>query len=447
MNKIKSPSVAGKFYSNSQPELTSQLNKFEMNAKSEYKIKTRALIVPHAGYIYSGQLALEGIKYLDNPKNIFIFAPSHHEAYMGIALSEYEYWATPLGDAELNQKINEELKINFNAKYLNKAFEYEHAAEVQVPIIQYFFPDAKIIPVLIGNEQPEQISEIIEHYWKNKDNSFIISSDLSHFLPAKEAGKIDLITAQMIEEQDIQEFKSSQACGAIGIAGLVDFASQHRFSLIRTGLINSSDASDDESSVVGYGCWILYEDEKNKFIKTYFTQTVLDICKRSIESKFTQEKPIVNYYPQVFDENGACFVTIEKNGNLRGCIGSIIAHRTLISDLITNAQNAAFSDPRFKPLQKEELEDIDIFVSLLSRPEKIKFSDERDLLSQIKPFEDGLIVKDGYYQAVYLPSVWEQLPDKKEFLTSLKLKAGLAANHFSKTFEAFRFHSEYIKSK
>ena len=150
-------------------------------------------------------------------------------------------------------------------------------------------------------------------------------------------------------------------------------------------------------------------------------------------------------YPVVFEQKGACFVTLEKQGQLRGCIGSILAHRPLIEDLITNARNSAFSDPRFTPVRKEELSELAIAVSLLSEPQKMSFSSEEDLLSQIKPYEDGIIIKDGYNQAVYLPSVWEQLPDKREFLMSLKMKAGMSAEHFSKTFEASSFHCEYIK--
>ena len=130
---------------------------------------------------------------------------------------------------------------------------------------------------------------------------------------------------------------------------------------------------------------------------------------------------------------------------MRGCIGSIIAQRSLIEDLIINSQNAAFRDPRFKPVEKEEVPELDIAVSLLSTPKLMKFDSEQDLLDKIVPFKDGIIIRDGNYQAVYLPSVWEQLPDKKEFLNSLKVKAGLPRNYFSETFEAYRFETDYIK--
>jgi AmmeMemoRadiSam system protein A len=132
---------------------------------------------------------------------------------------------------------------------------------------------------------------------------------------------------------------------------------------------------------------------------------------------------------------------------LRGCIGSILAHRPLIEDLIENAKSAAFSDPRFNPVNFDEIKELSIAISLLSQPEKMHFSDEESLLKQIQPYKDGIIIKERHNQAVYLPSVWEELNDKKEFLNSLKIKAGLPPDYFSKTFEAYRFRCEYIEEK
>ena len=138
-------------------------------------------------------------------------------------------------------------------------------------------------------------------------------------------------------------------------------------------------------------------------------------------------------YPAVLDSMGASFVTLEKFGALRGCIGSIAAHRALINDLILNAASAAYHDPRFLPVRNDEIE-----------PHEILFDSQDDLLSKITPFRDGIIIKEKNHQAVYLPSVWEQLPDKKLFLNSLKQKAGLNADYFSDTIKAYCFHSEYI---
>ena len=442
MYKVKPTSVAGSFYPENKEELLSQIDLFKKNLKKHYNYFSRAVIVPHAGYYYSGQLAFEGLSCLDKEvENIFIFAPAHRVFVDGLALSGFDAWKTPLGEIELNKKINNELKEKFRCNFSDEAFSNEHAIEVQLPLLQNIFEYFKIIPILVGREDISKVADIISYYWADKKNAFVISSDLSHFLSSSNAKKVDITTAQMIEELDISSFHPEQACGSVGICGLSKFAQSKNYSLIRIGMLNSGDISGDNSRVVGYGSWLLYEGEKNKFIKEYFSDFVLNICKKSIEhnGKYSPE----NYAP-IFDELGACFVTLEMDGLLRGCIGSIVAYEPLLDNLIKNAYNSAFSDPRFPPVSEEEFLKIELKVSILSSPVKINFKDENDLLNQIVPFVDGLIIKDGRYQAVYLPSVWEQLPDKKDFLDSLKQKAGLSRSYFSETFEAFRFCTEYI---
>jgi len=445
MTKIKEPAVANMFYSGNTEELKAQLKTFAENDENHYEYITRAVIVPHAGLVYSGQLAYEGINQLDKTiKNIFIFAPAHRVGFKGIALTSYDEWKTPIGNIENNQEVNEWLIKNFEAEIFDEGHKEEHAIEVQVPHIQTIFDDVKIIPVLIGKESPEKITDIISEYYDDKSFGFIISSDLSHFLTDENAKKLDGKTAQMIEAGNVQEFMYEQACGSIGICGLVGFANKRNYSLIRINLINSSLASGDKSRVVGYGGWFLYEGEKNKFIKEYYSEYLLNLSRDIISSRFDGHKVYTNH-PPVFNEFGACFVTLKKQGHLRGCIGSIIAHQPLINDIVQNSQSSAFRDPRFNPLEENELKDLTIDISLLSDPKPMTFKDEADLLDQIVPYKDGIIIKDGEYQAVYLPSVWEELPDKNLFLRSLKMKAGMSPDHFSDTFKAFRFVTEYIE--
>ena len=474
MAKIKEPAVANIFYSANPDELRSQIKGFAKNNPDSYEYPSRAVIVPHAGLVYSGRLAYEGINLLDkNIKNLFIFAPAHRVAFEGLALTSYDEWKTPLGNISINQEINKELTEKFGAKIFESAYREEHSIEIQLPIVQSIFEYVKIIPVLIGKENPQKITDIISEYYDNKDFGFIISSDLSHFLTDDKAKKKDEETARMIEGGSVQDFRYDQACGAIGIYGLVEFANSKNYSLIRVDMFNSSSTTGDKSRVVGYGSWFMYEGSKNKFLKKYFSEYMLKLCRDVISSRFNQqsysfnenaknENPLSSFvgklkdnfiskpkiytnHAPVFNEIGACFVTLKKNGRLRGCIGSIIAHQPLINDLVDNAQKSAFNDPRFNPLQKSELDDLSIDISILSEPKPITFSDEADLLRQIVPFKDGIIIRDGYYQAVYLPSVWEELPDKEMFLKSLKMKAGLSPEYFSKTFKAFRFQTEYIQ--
>ena len=447
MIKIKEPSVANTFYTGEAAELKQQLDGFSKENKNSYKYKTRAVIVPHAGLVYSGQLAYEGIYQLDSTvKNIFIFAPSHRVALGGLALSGYDEWKTPLGTIKINQEINAELEEKFGAKIFDEAFAEEHSVEIEVPAIQHLFNEVRIIPVLVGRTDPLKITEIISEYYDNKDFGFIISSDLSHFLDDKKAQKLDGETARMIESGNIQELRYEQACGALGIYGLVEFANKRKYSLIRINLINSSLTSGNKSSVVGYGAWFLYEGTKNKFIKEYYSEYLLNLCRNVILSKFNKDTLYTGHAP-VFNQLGACFVTLKKNNNLRGCIGSIIAHQPLINDIVEHAKDAAFRDPRFNPVEQNEVDSLTIDISILSELQPMTFRDEQDLLEQIVPFRDGIIIKDKNRQAVYLPSVWEDLPDKAMFLNSLKIKAGLPPEHFSDTFEAYRFSTVYIEEK
>lgn len=445
--KIKEPSVANSFYTSNAQDLKLHIDYFKSISKNLYKYPTRAVIVPHAGLVYSGRIAYEGISQIDkNVKNIFIIAPAHRVGFDGLALSTYDAWETPLGVINVNQDICKALHDKFGANFNDDSMIGEHAIEVEVPIIQYVFKDVKIVPILVGKENPVKISEIIANYYDDTDNAFIISSDLSHFLTDEKAKQTDKATAQMIESGNIAKFSYAQACGAVGIMGLVSFANANKFSMIRIDLANSSEVSEDTSRVVGYGSWFLYEGSKDNFIAKYHPGFVIDICKVILKSEFDQ-RPMQIVYPQVFDEPGACFVTIEKNGRLRGCIGSITAFRPLITDLVEHTKDAAFKDTRFNPVTEDELPSLKFAVSILTPPVKINFNGEDDLLDKIVPGKDGLIIKDNEHQAVYLPSVWNELRDKKAFLNSLKVKAGLSEDYFSDTFEAYRFETIYIKER
>lgn len=438
---IKYENAAGTFYPKTANELNNYLDILLEENRTDSDFKTRAIIVPHAGYIYSGSVAAKCFQYLDkNVKNIFIFAPSHYARIFGCIRSDYSQFNTPLGSLFVNNEILNKLDFEIN----NQAFEKEHSVEVQLPFIKKLIPDAKIIPILYGCEDYNNISKIISEYWDSKENAFVISSDLSHFYPAKETEKIDNYTANLIENNETRNFEAEMACGAVGICAIVNFAKEKGYSLIRSGLKNSSEATGDTSRTVGYGGWFLYEGVKGKYIKKYHKEFVIDLCKKSIEGGLNLGNSLPEKYPEVFNESGASFVTLEIKGNLRGCIGSIIPYRSLFNDIVKNAHSAAFSDPRFSPLTINELDNLDISVSILSKPQKINFETEKELLDKLTPEKDGLIIRDGNYQAVYLPEVWEVIPNKSEFLDSLKQKAGLSKTYFSESLEAFKFYTTKI---
>ncbi|MBR2430868.1 AmmeMemoRadiSam system protein B [bacterium] len=456
MKMNKKPVFAGTFYPVNTEDLTNLLNSYMLKQKAEYKSK--AIIVPHAGIYYSGNAAMAAFQHLESNENIFIIAPSHQIAFNNIALPEYTYFDTPLGSIELNSTIVKDIKENYPTIISNEPFDREHSIEVQLPFLQHLFTPKtqkaidfvkglknlgrkfKIIPILIGKCDFRLISDLISRYWEN--SSFVISSDLSHYHNLEQCRQIDHYTATLIETGKLDSFHTEQACGLTGIMGLVNFANSNDYSLIRTMLYNSGDISGETSKVVGYGSWFLYTGSKNDYIEKYHSKYILELVKKSILSGFSNQDFIPHNIPTVLTQYGASFITLKRQGLLRGCIGSIYPTKPLVLDLIDNAKNAAFQDTRFKPLEPHELNDLEISISILSSIEKIPFKDERDLLSKI--FPHGIILADRDKRAVYLPVVWDQLPEKTIFLNSLKEKAGLPPNYFSKTIEAYKFDTTVI---
>lgn len=177
-------------------------------------------------------------------------------------------------------------------------------------------------------------------------------------------------------------------------------------------------------------------------------QTCLQVAHDSIQHGLQQGSSLqVNShdYSNDLQQNLACFVTLHKNNKLRGCIGTLEAYQPLINDVAEHAYAAAFSDPRFSALDKNEFDQLDIEISVLGKPELIKFDSEEDLLQQIRPHIDGLILEHGYNRGTFLPSVWDQLPDKNEFLNHLKIKAGFSERWWDNGVEISRYETFSFK--
>ncbi len=443
MQKIKKMTAAGTFYPADKNELAKMFKDFE-NKYDDYQ--TRAVIIPHAGYTYSGKTAMNALCHLNkNTKNIFIMSPAHYEKIFGCVLCSYDEFETPLGNLKVNTNLCKEFAGICECMINNYAFENEYGIEVQLPFIKKLFPKSEIVPILYGCENFKYLKRAIENFRKNQENSFIISSDLSHFYPAKQAEKTDLYTAKMIENNETLNFDVELACGAVGICAMLDFCKDNGYSFIRTGLTNSSQSTGNSSRVVGYGSWFLYEGDKNQYIKEYHSDTVKEICKNSIMSGLHLGTPESVNSPCVFEQNGISFVTINLSGKPHGRKGTTVPQKTLSEDLKQNAHDAAFNDKNFPPLSLSEFKNISISVSLLSKPKKILFSDEKELLENITPYKDGIIIRDGKYQAVFLPEIWEKYPDTKTFLEELKQTSGLEKTYLSESFEAFKFNTVEIQ--
>lgn len=176
--------------------------------------------------------------------------------------------------------------------------------------------------------------------------------------------------------------------------------------------------------------------------------TLLELAHASIKHGLETGRPLTvnldDYEPEL-QEQGACFVTLQIDNQLRGCIGSLEAHRPLVEDVTDNAFSAAFRDPRFPRLIDSEYEQLQYHISVLDKPVPMSFDSEQDLLQQIRPGIDGLVLHDGINKGTFLPSVWESLPDPESFLQHLKMKAGLSPNHWSDSVKVERYTVEDIE--
>ena len=172
---------------------------------------------------------------------------------------------------------------------------------------------------------------------------------------------------------------------------------------------------------------------------------LIKLARDSIAWGLDHARPLdvsVREYDEELQRKAACFVTLHKNGELRGCIGSLEAHRPLVEDVSENAFAAAFRDPRFFALQDDEFDQLSLSISVLTPAQPMQFSSEQDLIAQLRPGVDGLILQEGYHRGTFLPSVWEQLPDPHQFLQHLKMKAGLSPDHWSDQIEVSRYQTE-----
>jgi len=179
-------------------------------------------------------------------------------------------------------------------------------------------------------------------------------------------------------------------------------------------------------------------------------QTLLGLTSEAIHYGINHDAPLTiepQSYTTALQDSRATFVTLEKQGTLRGCIGSLEAYRALVMDVAMNAYSAAFRDPRFPPVRPDELYQLEMHISVLTPPEEMSVSSEEDLLQQLQPGIDGVILSEGDHRATYLPSVWGQLPEPREFIQNLKVKAGLPMPYWSDSMRVQRYRVESIPTE
>lgn len=461
MEKYRNPAVAGLFYPAGGAELNKAVSGYLSADYLKHANNPKIIIVPHAGYQYSASAAAQAYLPLKDHaakiKTVILLGPSHHVALKGAALPSAEFFKTPLGKIPVNREIYKSLLKNKIFSVNSKAHQKEHSLEVQLPFLQKILGKFSIVPIVYGDVEPERLAAILKEYVKRSDVLLVVSADLSHYRDYGTAVAMDGQTAAKIAagQADIDYHHS---CGAAGINAAL-LLSKHLYLKPKVlALINSGDTGNDKTQVVGYGAWSFSKDgsdipviqkeyEGLKGFADKYGSQMIAAARRSLHYAVKQDtyRPQRKDYDEHLFDRGAVFVTLHKNGKLRGCIGSLYPRQAVVADIATNARAAALEDGRFEPLAEDELDDVRISVSLLTGYERINYRDEADLLEQMQSGTDGIVIRDGDRQGLFLPSVWEEISDKQSFLNNLKLKAGMSPSFWSNDIKVYRFRTVEVK--
>ena len=421
--------VAGAFYPRNAARLGAEIAEMLDGVGSlEPKFGfPKVLIVPHAGYIYSGAVAAHAYDELAAArgivKRVVLIGPAHFVGGRGLALPECEAFETPLGRIPLDTAAIAALANLKQVVRSAAAHAKEHSLEVQLPFLQRMLGDFSLVPIAAGSALTEEVAEVIERLWGGPETLIVISTDLSHYHSYEQARRIDGATLERIAAF-AADLNYEEACGATGLNGLLQLAQKKKLSIRLLAACNSGDTAGGKDRVVGYAAFALYEGGAIELEDA--GRTLIEIAKGAIANGLgLSSVPVQRNHLPWLVQPGASFITLTKEGQLRGCIGSLSASRPIGEDVASNARAAAFQDPRFPKLKRDEWPRCRVEVSLLSAPKPIPFGDEPELLAQIRAGEDGLILECDGKRATFLPQVWETLPDKHQFLDALKKKAGL----------------------
>src|SRR5882672_492319 len=429
---VRKAAVAGMFYPDDPRQLADEVAAHLDRTREEPQAPgfPKALIVPHAGYVYSGPVAASAYDLLRPARGmvrrVVMLGPCHRVPVRGLALPQAQVFATPLGrialDAEGVRAIRDLPQVVESAA----THAEEHALEVQLPFLQEVLGDFSLVPLVVGDAEPEKVAEVLDRLWGGPETLVVISSDLSHYHAYDSAREIDRGTVEAILDFD-PEITHEQACGATPISGLLLAAKRKGLAPRLLDCRNSGDTAGDKRRVVGYASFAL--GGEGEAYGAEHGRKLLAIARASIADALGAGSAGPTESDETWlAESRATFVTLMQGEELRGCVGTLEARRPLAEDVAANARAAAFEDSRFKPLTLEEFAGTGIEVSLLSTPKSVAFEDHADLLRKLRPGVDGVILEDleEGKRGTFLPQVWEDFSDPEQFIARLKHKAGIA---------------------
>ncbi len=454
---VHDPVVAGTWYPGTASELSKQVEDYLSRVPARNaKDRIAAIIAPHAGYIYSGQVAAYSFKSIQGQKfdSVIVIGPSHYVSFPGVATYDCAGFRTPLGVIALdNELIAALMKHEPRIKDLPDVFMREHSLEAELPFLQVAMPGFKLVPLVMGDSDIATcrwLAEAIVECTKGKSALIVASSDLSHYHSYDVAVEMDRLLLQKIGALDTEgaaqclENRKCEACGKGPI--ITAMLAAAKLGADRCDILhyeNSGDVTGEKMSprgVVGYGaaCFSIPSagrdrDEAGKKkagidlgLSKEEREELHSIARKAIEAKLTSGSPASRGaqkdFPKLKEPRGA-FVTIYKKGELRGCIGQIVARMPLAEAVAAMAEEAAFRDPRFMPVRPGELSDLTIEISVLTPLQKIHSTDE------IEVGKHGIVIARDGSMGLLLPQVATEYGwNRTEFLEHCCQKAGLSAN-------------------
>jgi len=451
----RKPAVAGSFYPGKHEELIAILKQLFANAVPNKEIRNIiAVISPHAGYVFSGEVSASAFNQIDSAKeyeNIFMLGSSHYIAFEGASIYSQGNFMTPLGTVKVNTELADQLIKNNNI-FSNRtdAHAREHSLEVQLPFLQYRLKkDFKIVPIILGTQSPQtcwRIAEALRPYLNTK-NLFVISTDFSHYPSYADAKNIDKATADAILTNSPENLIRSMAsyeqkgfanlatclCGWTSVLTLLYMTEDNTdFTFTHVQYKNSGDTEYGEKNrVVGYNAIAVSLKEKKELSEFKLTNKdkidLLAIARSTIENYVKNNtKPEIDEknLSSTLKKNCGAFVTLNKNGNLRGCIGRFDASEPLYKVVQEMAIASSTQDSRFLPVNSNEIPELKIEISVLTPMRRISSVDEIEL------GKHGIYIRKGSRSGTFLPQVATETGwTKEEFLGHCaQEKAGIGWN-------------------
>ena len=435
---VRPATQANRFYTGNAKELGEEVDSFlALHHDDVVYNNVAAVIVPHAGYYFSGNVAAAAYMASSHHpfKRIFLLGPSHHEWIDGASVNtEADYYATPLGNVKVDQETALLLtKADSVFRYEPRAHDREHCLEVQLPFLQRRFGEDSvppIVPIIISTNDFQKLKRIADKLrpYFTDENLFVVSSDFSHYPSYEDACEVDAKTGKAIESGDVEKFitvleenarsgkrnLATSACGDFAIATLM-LMMDNTYLVKHLLYQNSGDIDNhDHSRVVGYHAFAILRNTPPRFSltddeKRMLKQIALTSIRDSLNGKpIFQPSPFTSH----LSEKCGAFVSLHKHGRLRGCIGHFGEDVPLYEIVAEMARAAAFEDPRFMPVTRDELDDIDIEISVLTPMKRIQTLDEFEL------HRHGIYIRRGYRSGTFLPQVADEVNWTKEEFVS-----------------------------